>query len=384
MAKKTTGSRAQSRATTRRTEQARRGARPATAGKRAVPAPTRWRLSWARRIGIAGGLLLAVVSVAVAAQKLGPGLEPGAGSPTAGTAANGSVDGVAPPLLDEIAGPVTTDAVDVRGSVTTQAAEQADEAGYRVRIYVNNRFRRDVRLSSGDDRFVVGDVPLSEGENSITATIAAGDAETEGSAPVTVVLDNTPPPIDVTSPSASTVYGDTLLLTGTTEPGSHMTLTNRSTGTSTNSTAADSGDFSLSLRLQQGANVLDIAAVDPAGNQNQKRMTLMRQISQASIALELSRDSYELATLPQTITVVAHVIGPDGKPAGGVDLTFSISPPGQTTVTRQTKTADDGTASWNEFPLTVPGAQAGRGLVTALATLDDGETVAGSATFMFR
>ena len=73
MAKKTTGSRAPSRATTRRTEQARRGARPATAGKRAVPAPTRWRLSWARRIGIAGGLLLAVVSVAVAAQKLGPG-----------------------------------------------------------------------------------------------------------------------------------------------------------------------------------------------------------------------------------------------------------------------------------------------------------------------
>ena len=97
---------------------------------------------------------------------------------------------------------MTTDAVDVRGSVTTQAAEQADEAGYRVRIYVNNRFRRDVRLSSGDDRFVVGDVPLSEGENSITATIAAGDAETDGSAPVTVVLDNTPPPIDVTSPSA--------------------------------------------------------------------------------------------------------------------------------------------------------------------------------------
>jgi hypothetical protein len=91
-----------------------------------------------------------------------------------------------------------------------------------------------------------------------------------------------------------------------------------------------------------------------------------------------------LRTLGSRFHAAGHVIGPDGKPADGVNLTFSISPPGQTTVTRQTKTADDGSASWNEFPLTVPGAQAGRGLVTALATLDDGETVAGSATFLFR
>jgi hypothetical protein len=179
------------------------------------------------------------------------------------------------------------------------------------------------------------------------------------------------------------VYGDTLLLTGTTEPGAQVTLTNRTTSASTDSTAAPSGDFSLSLHLQPGANVLDISSVDAAGNRDQKRLTLMREESQASVTLELSRDSYDLATLPQTITVIAHVIGPDGKPADGASLTFSISPPGQTTVTRQTRTVD-GTASWNDFPLTVPGATGGRGLVTALATLGDGETVAGSATFTFR
>jgi hypothetical protein len=384
MAKTTTGSRSRARATPRRTEQARRGARAATSAKRATPAPSRWRLGWAKRIGIAGGLLLAVVSVAVAAQNLGPGFEPGAnGSPTANSSAMGSIAGLAAPVLDAIPGPVTAVSVDVRGSVSAQAAEGADEAGYRVRIYVNNRFRRDVRLNSGDDRFVVGDVPLSEGQNSITATISAGDAETAGSAPVSVERDTTAPPIDISSPTNTTVYGDTLLLTGTSDPGAHMTLTNRTTGSSTDSTAAESGDFSLSLRLQPGANVLDIAAVDPAGNRDQKRLTLMRQESQASMTIELSRDSYDLATLPQNITVTAHVVGPDGKPADGAALTFSISPPGQTTVTRQTRTVD-GTATWNDFPLTVPGAQAGHGLVTALATLADGETVAGSATFSFR
>jgi hypothetical protein len=384
MAKKTAGSRSQPRATPRRTEQARRGAHPATTSRRATAAPQRWRLSWARRIGIAGGLLLAVVSVAVAAQKLGPGLEQGFGqSPGASAPANGSLAGVSAPVLDPITAPASGDTIDVHGSVAADVAQAADAAGYRLRVYVNNRFRRDVRLTSGDDRFVVGGVPLEQGTNSITATIAVGDKESAGSAPVTVDLDTSAPTIDITSPTATTVYGDTLLLTGTTEPGAQMTLTNRTTSTSTDSTAAPSGDFSLSLHLQPGANVLDISAVDAAGNQDQKRMTLMREVSQASVTLELSRDSYDLATLPQTITVTAHVIGPDGKPANDASLTFSISPPGQTTVTRQTRTVD-GTASWNEFPLTVPGATGGRGLVTALATLADGETVAGSATFLFR
>ena len=162
-----------------------------------------------------------------------------------------------------------------------------------------------------------------------------------------------------------------------------MTLTNRTNGTSTDATAAQSGDFDLSLHLQPGNNVLDVAAVDGAGNRDQQRLTLMRTESQANVTLELSRDSYDLATLPQTISVVAHVIGPDGNPANDASITFSISPPGQTTVTRQATTVD-GTATWAEFPLTVPGAQTGRGLVTALATLADGETVAGSTTFTFR
>jgi hypothetical protein len=342
-------------------------------------------LGWARRVGVAGGLLLAVVSVAVAAQKLGPGLEPTDGSARSPAATTEfDVAGLPPPVLDAVAGPVTSSSIDIHGSLQPEVVALLGDSPFRLRVYVDNRFRRDTRLTPGDNRFAVGDVPLSQGENSITATIAVGDKESAGSEPITVELDTSAPAIDVTSPVGTTVYGDTLLLTGTTDAGAHMTLTNRSTGNSTDSTAADSGDFSLSLRLQPGANVLDIEAIDPAGNRQQKRLTLMRAESQASITLDLSRDSYDLATLPQTITVLAHVVGPDGKPADNASLTFSISPPGQTTVTRQTTTADDGTASWNEFPLTVPGAQSGRGLVTALATLDDGETVAGSATFMFR
>jgi hypothetical protein len=108
-----------------------------------------------------------------------------------------------------------------------------------------------------------------------------------------------------------------------------------------------------------------------------------RAVSQAAATITLSRDSYDLATLPESITMIAHVIGPDGKPANDATVTFSISPPGQTTVTRQLTTTD-GTAIWSDYPLTLPGAVSGRGLVTVLATVSDGEQIAASAEFTYR
>jgi hypothetical protein len=81
--------------------------------------------------------------------------------------------------------------------------------------------------------------------------------------------------------------------------------------------------------------------------------------------------------------MTAHVVGPDGRPASGATVTFSISPPGQTTVTRQLKTTD-GIATWSDYPLTLPGAVTGSGLVTVLATVSDGEQIAASAEFTYR
>jgi hypothetical protein len=253
-----------------------------------------------------------------------------------------------------------------------------------VRVYVNDVLRADARLARRDTEFTVTDVPLVEGANTVSATIAGPLDETARSLPISVERDGTPPRIVIASPSSgSTVYGETMLLNGTTEAGATVKVVDQSNGAQASTTAGTAGAFSLLLPLRSGSNSIDLSAVDLAGNVSRKSLTITRAESQAAITLQLSRDMYDLATLPQTLSMVAQVLGPNGKPVDGADITFSISAPGQMTVTHET-TTEGGTATWSNYPLTADGAQAGNGLVTVLATLAGGQTLADSAIFTFR
>jgi hypothetical protein len=333
------------------------------------------RVSWGRRIGIVGGLLLAAVSVVFAAEQF----DGRKSTPVATTAAPNNVAVMPAPVLDPPDSPTGASSIRVRGHV---GAVVDASASFRVRVYVNNRFKRDTKLQPGDDQFTVGDVPLIEGTNTITATVSSGEYETAASAPVTVERDATPPALKITSPRTDTVYGDTLLLSGTTDAGAQLELVNRTNSARAEATATSGGEFSLSLRLAMGNNVLALGSVDAAGNATHRNLTIQRALSKAAVTVELSRETYDLANLPATISMAAHVLGPDGQPADGATVTFSISPPGQTTVTRQAETVN-GVATWANYPLLLSGAQAGSGLVTVLAKLDDGESLAGSAVFSF-
>ncbi len=271
--------------------------------------------------------------------------------------------------------------MDVRGSLT---AELPAGGPYRVRVYVNDMLRADTRLGRRDTEFTVADVPLVEGANTVSATIAGPLDETARSLPISVERDGTPPSIDIASPSSgSTVYGETMLLNGTTEAGASVKVVDQSNGAEAATTAGTAGAFSVLVPLRSGSNSIDLTAVDLAGNVRRKSMRVTRAESQAAITLQLSRDTYDLATLPQTLSMVAQVLGPDGKPVNGAAITFSISTPGQMTVTHET-TTEGGTAVWSNYPLTADSAQPGQGLVTVLATLAGGQTLADSATFTFR
>jgi Glucodextranase, domain B len=329
--------------------------------------------------------MLAGVSVAFAAGALQPGRPIGTIRPTAsGSPAPSAalVASLAPPVLDTPAAGLTRAAViDVTGSLT---AELPAGGPYKVRVYVNDLLRADARLARRDTEFTVADVPLVEGANTVTATIAGPLDETARSLPISLERDGTAPGIDIASPSSgSTIYGETMLLSGTTEAGATVKVVDRSNGAESATTAGTAGAFSVLVPLRSGSNSIDLSAVDLAGNVSRKSMRVTRAESQAAITLQLSRDTYDLATLPQALSMVAHVLGSDGKPVDGADVTFSISTPGQMTVTHET-TTESGTAVWSNYPLTADGAQAGQGLVTVLATLAGGQTLADSATFTFR
>lgn len=369
----------------RRTDQAQRGPRPAKSPPRsAVRGGTAGlRLAWTRRVGAGLGLVLAVVAVAFAATVLAPrvGPSPSSSSTIAPSVSPGLVARLAPPTLDAPAGPTRAPSIDVRGHL---AAALPAGGPYRLRLIVNGRERGDIRLARGDLDFEVPDVALVEGTNTLSASIFGDGSQSAPSESVTIVRDVTAPAIQIGSPKpGSTAYSETLLLSGTSEPSAELTLRNLSNATEASTSAGPTGAFSMSLRLQPGSNSLELESRDLVGNANERSLTIVRAESRAALTLELSRDSYELATLPQTISVVAQVVEPDGTPADGVPVTFSISPFGQTTVTRQ-QTSKAGVATWQDYPLTRPGAQAGRGWVTVLVTLSDGSTMAASASFIFR
>jgi hypothetical protein len=323
-----------------------------------------------------------VVFAAQALQPHGSNQSPGIPASPTPVPASELVADMAPPVLDAPAGITRGNAISISGHL---GAELPASGQYKVRIYVNDEERSEVKLGRHDATFAVAGVPLDEGENTVSATVVGAGDETAQSLPVTVVRDGTAPRIDVTSPAAgSTVYGETMLLNGTTEAGAEVKVVDRTNGAQAATTAGSLGAFSLLVPLRMGGNALELSAVDEAGNSSQKTMSVSRAESQAAVALTLSRDSFDVATLPQAISMVAQVTGPNGMPLDGADITFSISPPGQTTVTHTTTTTDTGSASWSNYPLTRDGARNGHGLVTVLVTLPGGQTLAETADFTFR
>ena len=79
----------------------------------------------------------------------------------------------------------------------------------------------------------------------------------------TIVVDDTPPALTITSPSGSNVgitYNASLWINGTTDPDAKVTINGASV------TVDSSGNFAYRATLQEGLNVFTVVATDPAGN----------------------------------------------------------------------------------------------------------------------
>jgi PGF-pre-PGF domain-containing protein len=131
----------------------------------------------------------------------------------------------------------------------------------RVDVYVGEQA---VTTTAGSDgRFSVA-VELTEGANVITAT-ATNAAGTSPASPTQIVtLDTTPPSEPTVFPLPGAIALSELEITGTAEPGSVVRayIDNRMAG----ATIAENGDFSLTVILSEGPNVITARATDGAGN----------------------------------------------------------------------------------------------------------------------
>ncbi len=213
-------------------------------------------------------------------------------------------------------------------------------------------------------------VELEKGINDFTVTIVGPGGESDPSAVVRYVYDKSPPKITITSPKDNAIVnGKALTIKGKTQARTTLLAHNDTNGSSIAGTAEPDGTFSLSLSISTGVNKIRLTGTDPAGNESEATLTVRRGTGKLTVSLSASSYQIRRSALPQAVTLFATVTDPDGRPLKGVSVTFTLSMPGVPTVTTDTRTAADGSAS---FRTTIAkGVARGQGSATVLVSSDE-------------
>lgn len=378
-----------------------RSTRPARSGspKRASPRSPGRRAAaeggsgpWARRIGIALGLLAVGGTIVLA----GTGALDGGGGPSIPPAPEASQLVVASPSPARITDSPSASipAPVLEGAAT--AATRGREWQITVTIPAGLPERRQTRLlvQRGDelvaevpvrarDEVTVKGIPLRRGENRLTATLRGPSGEGPPSNELVVTRDEVLPEIIVSEPVAGAdVHFERLTVAGDTEPEARLTISNATTERTAPGEVAADGSFQAQITLDLGPNELTLTATDPAGNVASTEMTVVRREGGPRARLTLSQTSLSLRRLPTSISLRVMVVDAQGATVDGADVVFSLSPPGQPTTTYRTVTTR-GEASWLDVSIPRGGAMAGEGFATVRVTLEDGSVVDELTSFRF-
>jgi hypothetical protein len=219
----------------------------------------------------------------------------------------------------------------------------------------------------GDTTQVAVDVDLTKGRNDFSATVVQGGVESPEAAIVTIVLDQDPPKITISSPKQNATIGDrTVTIIGTTQANSDVVAHNTTNGTTVAGQADGDGAFSIQLAIQQGPNDIDITATDPAGNSTTKTLTVKQGSGDIHAHLTSSLYTIHVSNPPGSLQLTVRVTDPDGAPLAGATATFTLQIPGLQPISGTVVTDDGGRAS---FTTSLVGQmKKGTGLATVLVT----------------
>lgn len=144
------------------------------------------------------------------------------------------------------------------------------EAKVNVELFKNDVSVAKTQVTDNGD-FVFDSLTLDEGQNKFTAMASTDDAGSgDDSKAVVVIYDKTPPSLVLTNPSEETLsvdYAD-FDVTGKTDAGASVSINNRIASVDSD------GNFKLKWQLNTGKNELEITAVDLAGNETKKKITI--------------------------------------------------------------------------------------------------------------
>jgi hypothetical protein len=233
-------------------------------------------------------------------------------------------------IVDTVAPEVTSDVADGEyvgtASFTLTGTTDADT------LTVNGN---DATIDMDEGTWTI-DLPLDEGTNTISIEAADLAGNTAGLG-IDILLDLTPPEIDVTSPSTTdtiTTNKDNLTLEGTVTGADTLEFNDASLSFD------GTGAFTKEVTLTEGDNVLTLTAEDLAGNMATWTMTVVLDTKAPEVEIESPDDGS--ATGSSTITVKGEVDDVDAdlmhgnnsvtNDNGTFSTTMTLSP-GENTIT---------------------------------------------------
>ena len=225
------------------------------------------------------------------------------GSPTP-QASTGAVAPDAAPRLEAPDNPYTsTDAYDLRGLLPSGVAGSEELS---LRVFVGAEEVDEVPVPPTAD-FLVTAIPLTEGENEITAAIVSPDGEGPRSVPIVITLDTKDPGLAISAPAdKSRVKAAVQIVTveGTTQPGANVSIRNGNTG---GSASVDAATGVQSVGIADGTNTLTVTATDQAGNETTKSVSVLRGSGKLTAQVDVSPSRLKASRLPEPYVLRATV-----------------------------------------------------------------------------
>ena len=169
------------------------------------------------------------------------------------------------------------------------------------------------------------EVELEDGANELTAKATTDVGSTDESEPVTVILDQAKPELEITSPENGSKYNkETVTVTGTVaDENLDWVKVNGQTAT------VKDGTFSKRIILDEGSNQITVQAKDKAGNSIKKTVTIDVKYTAPTFENLMPNEDKELES--------GESVKVEFDSEEGLDATFSILLP--LTNTRQSANA---------------------------------------------
>ncbi|MFM8998048.1 MAG: Ig-like domain-containing protein, partial [Candidatus Limnocylindrus sp.] len=230
--------------------------------------------------------------------------------------------------------------------------------------------------------FEVSSIPLTEGENTITAVVLADGVERTPSAGVIVTRDNTAPLVEITSPTpGQLVSGAEVTVRGTSEAGVEIQLRNDTSGLTASGTSNNGGNYAVNISLRNGVNLLTVVATDAVGNSSRTSVEITTNASVGRVVVVANPATIFLNKSPKAFRITATATDSTGATVSGATVCMMITAPGLAPISLPCTTSDSNGRAIGEYTFPENYNTEGRGLILVTYSLAAGDPLEATTAF---